>query len=98
MNRSGEIVKINAAANINNLEINGNIENGNWGMIWDGSSAMDKSLFTNSEIKSNNCNCEVCSQMRVCLCNYNSFEPTDQLAQRFRDSIEHTCSEHKIYI
>ena len=55
LNRSGEIVKINAAANINNLEINGNIDNGNWGMIWDGSSAMDKSLFTNSEIKSNNC-------------------------------------------
>ena len=50
------------------------------------------------KIKSNNCNCEVCSQVRVCLCNYNSFEPTDQLCQRFKDSIEHTCSEHKIYI
>ena len=50
------------------------------------------------KIKSNNCNCEVCSQVRVCLCNYNSFEPMDQLCQRFKDSIEHTCSEHKIYI
>ena len=50
------------------------------------------------KIKSNHCNCEVCSQMRICLCNYNSFEPTDQLAQRFKSSIEHTCSEHEIYI
>ena len=50
------------------------------------------------KIKSNNCNCEVCSRVRVCLCNYNSFEPMDQLCQRFKDSIEHTCSEHKIYI
>ena len=50
------------------------------------------------KIKSNNCNCEVCSRVRVCLLNYKSFEPTDQLCQRFKNSIEHTCSEHKIYI
>ena len=50
------------------------------------------------KIKCNNCNCEVCSQVRVCLLNYKSFEPMDQLCQRFKDSIEHTCSEHKIYI
>jgi len=50
------------------------------------------------KIKSNNCNCKVCSQMRICLSNYESFEPMDQLCQRFKDSIEHTCSEHKIYI
>ena len=55
-------------------------------------------LRLSRKIKSNNCNCEVCSQVRVCLCNYNSFEPTDQLCQRFKNSIEHTCSEHKIYI
>ena len=50
------------------------------------------------QIKSNNCNCGICSQVRVCLCNYNSFEPTDQLAQKFKDSIQTTCLEHKIYI
>ena len=50
------------------------------------------------KIKSNQCNCEICSQVRVCLLNYKSFEPADQLAQKFKDSIEHTCSEHKIYI
>ena len=50
------------------------------------------------KIKSNQCNCEICSQVRVCLLNYKSFEPGDQLAQKFKDSIEHTCSEHKIYI
>ena len=50
------------------------------------------------KIKCNQCNCEICSQMRICLSNYESFEPMDQLCQRFKDSIEHTCSEHKIYI
>ena len=50
------------------------------------------------KIKSNNCNCEVCSQVRVCLCNYESFQAGDQLCQRFKDSIQKTCLEHKIYI
>jgi len=50
------------------------------------------------KIKSNQCNCDICSQVRICLCNYESFEPTDQLCQRFKDSIQKTCSEHKIYI
>ena len=50
------------------------------------------------KIKSIQCNCEICSQVRICLCNYESFEPTDPLAQRFKDSIQKTCLEHKIYI
>ena len=55
LNRSAEIVKLNAAAKINGLEINGNTNTGNWGMVWEASSGMSDSLFTNSEIKSSNC-------------------------------------------
>tara|TARA_B100000700_G_scaffold138509_1_gene154566 strand:+ start:434 stop:883 length:450 start_codon:yes stop_codon:yes gene_type:complete len=49
-------------------------------------------------IKSNNCNCEICSEVRVCLANYNTYETTDQLAQKFKNSIDETCKTHQIYI
>ena len=50
------------------------------------------------KIKSNHCNCEICSQVRVCLLNYHTFEPSDQLAVKFKHSIEETCEKHKIFI
>ena len=50
------------------------------------------------KIKSNQCNCDICSQVRVCLCNYKDYEPTDQLALRFKKSIQETCEKHKICI
>jgi hypothetical protein len=50
------------------------------------------------KIKSNNCNCEICSKVRVCLENYHKFDPLDQLAHRFKDSIQKTCEVHNIYI
>lgn len=50
------------------------------------------------KIKSNQCNCDICSQVRICLCNYNQYEPNDQLAIRFKNSIRETCEKHKIYI
>ena len=50
------------------------------------------------KIKSNQCNCDICSQVRICLCNYNQYEPNDQLAVRFKNSIRETCEKHKIYI
>ena len=50
------------------------------------------------KIKINNCNCDICSKVRDCLSNYHSFEPPDQLAQRFKNSIIETCDKHKIYI
>ena len=50
------------------------------------------------KIKSNQCNCDICSQVRVCLCNYKEYEPNDQLAVRFKNSIQETCDKHKIYI
>ena len=50
------------------------------------------------KIETNNCNCNICSKVRTCLLNYKDYEPTDQLAQRFKDSINETCEKHKIYI
>ena len=50
------------------------------------------------KIKTNNCNCDICSEVRVCLINFSEYEPKDPLAQRFKDSITETCGIHKIYI
>ena len=50
------------------------------------------------KIKSNQCNCDICSQVRVCLCNYKEYEPSDQLAIRFKNSIQETCDKHNIYL
>lgn len=50
------------------------------------------------KIKTNSCECEVCSKVRECLINYKSYEPNDQLAQKFKDSIQETCDKYKIYI
>ena len=44
------------------------------------------------------CNCEICSKLRVCFINYSNHECADPLAQKFKDSIDHTCEKHKIYI
>jgi len=50
------------------------------------------------KIKSNHCNCEICSDVRVCLLNYNDYIPNDTLADRFKKSIQTTCGKYKIYI
>ena len=50
------------------------------------------------KLNSNNCNCEICIQMRVCLLNYHSFETTDQLAEIYRNSIKTTCDKYNITI
>lgn len=50
------------------------------------------------KLKSNNCNCETCIQMRVCLLNYHSFETNDQLSEIFKNSIKTTCDKYNIYV
>jgi len=50
------------------------------------------------KIKTNTCNCDVCSRVRECLINFKDYEPKDELAQRFKDSINETCEIHKIYV
>ncbi len=50
------------------------------------------------KIVSNNCNCDICMKVRVCLLNYHQYECCDPLAQHFKDAINHTCEEHKVVI
>ena len=46
------------------------------------------------KIKTNHCNCEICSQVRVCLLNFNDYIPKDELGDKFKKSILETCSSH----
>ena len=46
------------------------------------------------KIKTNHCNCEICSQVRVCLLNFKNYIPKDELGDRFKKSICETCSAH----
>ena len=50
------------------------------------------------KLKPPKCNCDICSHLRVCLLNYKDYECNDELAQRFKDSIDVACEKHKIYI
>ena len=45
-------------------------------------------------IKTNNCNCDICSQVRVCLLNFNDYIPKDELADKFKKTIIDTCKSH----
>ena len=47
-----------------------------------------------NKIKTNHCNCEICSQVRVCLLNFNDYIPKDELGDKFKKSILETCSSH----
>ena len=49
-------------------------------------------------IKKNTCNCNICAKARACLLNYPSYEVSDQLAQKFKDAIDNTCTIHKLNI
>ena len=46
------------------------------------------------KIKTNHCNCEICSQVRVCLHNFNDYIPKDELADKFKKTIIDTCKSH----
>jgi hypothetical protein len=58
----------------------------------------DININEEKKIKTNQCNCEICSHVRVCLCNFHNHECVDELAQKFKDSIEFTCKEYNITI
>ena len=45
-------------------------------------------------IRTNSCNCDICSQVRVCLCNFKDYIPKDELGDKFKDSILTTCLSH----
>ena len=50
------------------------------------------------KIKTNNCECNICSRVRICLQGYESYETYDPMVTRFKDSIKTTCKTHKIII
>ena len=58
----------------------------------------EENLNQSRKLKSNQCNCKICSDIRVCICNYHSYEPNDQLSLIFKDSIKNTCKKYNIYI
>jgi len=47
-----------------------------------------------NNIKTNHCNCEICSQVRVCLLNFKNYIPKDELGDHFKKSILLTCQTH----
>ena len=50
------------------------------------------------KIKTNTCQCDICSRVRECLEGYESYETYDPMVTRFKDSIKETCEKHKIII
>mgnify|MGYP006165214633 CR=1 FL=1 len=46
----------------------------------------------------NDCKCDICSRVRECLDQYETYETYDPLVTRFKDSIKETCEKNKIYI
>jgi hypothetical protein len=46
------------------------------------------------KVKVNHCNCDICSQVRVCLLNFNEHLPKDELGDKFKASIIETCETH----
>ena len=54
--------------------------------------------LTLRKVKTNNCNCEICIQARVCLINYKNHEPTDNLQMIYKNAIESACNKGKLYI
>ena len=53
---------------------------------------------TPRKLKMNTCNCDLCNIARVCVLNFNSYEPSDQLAHMFKDSIQKTCDKFNIIV
>ena len=54
--------------------------------------------FESRKVKAPRCNCEVCMKARLSLLNYQAYDCTDPLAEKFKKAIDSTCSKHKIFI
>ena len=55
-------------------------------------------IVKEKKIKCNHCNCEICSQVRVCLINFNDYLPKDELGDKFKCSIIETCEKYNRFI
>lgn len=53
-----------------------------------------KDFEISRKVKTNNCNCNICSHTRVCLLNFNDYIPKDELADKFKNSIIETCHKY----
>ena len=63
------------------------------------STTLDENInFGSRKVKQVSCNCVVCAKSRVCLLNYQNFDCSDPLADKFKKAISTTCEKHKIYI
>ena len=49
-------------------------------------------------VKHPQCNCDICSKVRICMLNYKNHECSDPLADKFRNAINHTCEQHKLIL
>ena len=58
----------------------------------------DEKVTFDRKVKTNHCNCDICSKARACLINYPSYEANDPLTEKFRNAIQTTCELHKIEI
>ena len=58
----------------------------------------DITEFKEKKVKCNHCNCEICSQVRVCLLNFNDYLPKDELGDKFKCSIIETCEKYNRFI
>jgi len=59
---------------------------------------IDPKELTLRKVKTNNCNCELCIQARVCLINYKDHEPKDNLELIYKNAIDSACKKGKLYI
>ena len=60
--------------------------------------AAGEAAVFNRKVKAPRCNCEVCMKARLSLLNYQAYDCTDPLAEKFKKAIDSTCSKHKIFI
>ena len=63
------------------------------------STTLDENIdFGSRKVKPPICNCDICAKARVCLLNYQTYDCSDPLADKFKAAINSTCGKHKIYI
>jgi hypothetical protein len=55
-------------------------------------------VYKERKVKCNHCNCDICSQVRVCLLNFNDYLPKDELGDKFKCSIIETCEKYNRFI
>ena len=63
-----------------------------------GAGAEAEGAVFNRKVNAPRCNCEVCMKARLSLLNYQAYDCSDPLAEKFKKAIDSTCSKHKIFI